>query len=178
MLIVVTARATLETALTAGGQNQHPFLPFVSDPSDPTQPLLREGYETTLQAATAVTGLSLSRPQSDLASDQTLDEVWVGTAGYPEVALRYESGLRLYITMWPSGADPARSYARLVSESGVGWTTSLGGNPVLAIPKDAQAKGFPPVSVVDISLGDVELSIHADVPVEKLLSVAESVSAA
>jgi hypothetical protein len=152
------------------------YWPIGVNLNDPSRPLLDGGIRVSVEEAAARSGIAVYRPQASLASDDSLSEVWLGTANVPEIGLRYESGLRAYLSVWPAGKKPADFYGRFVAESGVGWTTTINGHPALVIPANAQGDGFPPTTVVDISLGSVEVSLHADVSVEELVAIAATVS--
>lgn len=142
----------------------------------PTDPLLLGGTRVTLEQALRMVPFRIPRPQHELASDGTLTEVWV-QPDTGEVGLRYSSGIRAYITTWPPRQvqDPMSFYTQQATEAGAGWATTIVGNPALVIPKDAQAPGFPPVSVVDVTIGGVEISLHADVPIEQLVDIAGTI---
>lgn len=143
----------------------------------PGAPPLTGGTETSLAGAADRAGYAIARPDHSLAADASLSGVWV-VADTGEVALAYESGVVAYLSEWPdrsAWSSPADFYEQQVKDSGVGYVTSIGGNPALVIPKDAQGPGFPPRTVVDISVGRVEVSIWGDMSDAELISVAASV---
>lgn len=99
------------------------------DPTDPSEELLQPGRQVTLEEASATTGVGLIRPQHTIASDASLSEVWLGESGDTEVGLRYDSGLRAYITVWPAGGDPAAFYGKLASVTDAGRYQTINGFP-------------------------------------------------
>jgi hypothetical protein len=136
------------------------------------------GAQVTLEEAAASVGFPLIRPQSPLASDEVLSEVWVATGEQPTVALAYESGVRACLTVWPPGnpLSPADFYAQHVAATGAGWTQEINGTVAWVCPADAQAPGFPPEAVVNLVVGGIEISLHGPtIPVEELVTIAESV---
>ena len=147
--------------------------PVIPGPADP---LLVGGHLATLDEASRILGRAVPRPVHPSASDDSLTEVWVQPET-GEVALRYASGIRAYVTSWPArpAQTPAEFYEQQAREAGAGRATTIGGYPALVIPKDAQAPGWPPVAVMDITIGSLEVSLHADLPVEQLIRVAQTV---
>jgi hypothetical protein len=146
------------------------------DPTDPSEDLLQPGRRVTLAVADSTVPFSLIRPQHASASDASVIEVWLGEAGVNEVGFRYASGLRAYLTVWPEGKDPASFYKSHASDSGAGRYQEINGYPAWVVSADEQAKGYPPTSVVDLSIGNVEISLHADLPADTLVEVAATVS--
>lgn len=156
------------------------FDPFILDPSDPNQPLLRDGQLVTLDQAASSLPFPIFRPHDAAASDDTLTQVWVkidtqdAALGF-EAALRYASGLRAYLTVWPPSADPGAFYRQQVAESGVGSAETINGHPAYVVAANAQTAGFPPWGVVDLSIGNVEISLQGNFSVEDLVRIAASV---
>jgi len=142
------------------------------DPSSGDVPLLRGGQQVDLSIASAMTPFPIYRPQTAEDQDSTIKEVWVLSGSPPEVAIRYSSGLRVYLTIWPDGQDASSFYQAQVEESGVGSYQTINGYPAYVVAADAQAPGYPSTSVVDVTVGNVEISMHADVPVEELVGAA------
>jgi hypothetical protein len=151
------------------------FDPRILDPEDPSQALLRGGEAMSLARAEEILPVRVLRPQHSLAADSTLTQLWIGSAGVTEVAMRYESGVRVYLTVWPPNKDPASFYRELASEGGVGEFSSVSGHPAWVVARDEQAPGWPPSSVVDMTIGRVEVSIHGRYPTSQLVAIAETV---
>lgn len=141
---------------------------------EPTE-LLRGGERVNLAEAEARVGFDLLRPQDDVASDASISEVWILTGETTEAALRYESGLRIYLTVWPTAANPRSFYEELARDSGVGRVLEINGFPAFSVGKDEQAQGYPADSVVLVSIGNVEVSLHADMPIDELVNTAMTV---
>jgi len=165
----------LSRALTVD-ETPRTFFDLGFDPTDPKEDLLQPGHQVTLEEASATVGVGLIRPRHPLASDASLAEVWLGEAGATEVGLRYESGLRAYITTWPAGKDPAAFYEKLASEAGAGRSQTINGFPAWAVSANEHSTGSPPTAVVNLSIGRVEISLHGDFPLETLIAIAETVS--
>jgi hypothetical protein len=151
------------------------FDPFVLDPNDPSEPLLRDGQLVTLVKAAQVIPFPLYRPRSGDATDESVSQVWV-RLDTREVGIRYESGLRVYLSVWPSGSDPAAFYRQQVLESGVGSAETINGHPAYTVAAGAQAEGIPASSVVDITIGTIEVSLQGDLSLIDLRSLAEAVA--
>lgn len=148
------------------------------DPTNENVPLLRDGRQVDLSTASAATPFPIYRPQTAENADGTIKEVWVYGGAPPEVAIRYVSGLRVYLTTWPEGQDPASFYQSQVEESGVGSYQTINGYPAYVVAADAQAPGYPATSVVDVTVGDVEISLHADMATDELVETAMTATAA
>jgi hypothetical protein len=176
VLIGVTSGAVLAISTSGDESRQQMAIP---DPRilDPNAPLLVNGKQTTLEAARKIVGFPVYRPQHALASDQSLLEVWAATDGQPTVGLKYGSGLRVFLYLWPpaSAAQAAQLYDAQASETGAGWTQSINGHAAWVAPADSQAPGFPPGGVVDMTIGQIEVSIQGDFPIQQLVEIAESV---
>lgn len=148
------------------------------DPTDENVPLLRDGRQVDLSTASAVTPFQIYRPQTAVNADGTIREVWVYGGPPPEAAIRYISGLRVYLTTWPAGQDPASFYQSQVEESGVGSYQTINGYPAYVVGADAQAPGYPATSVVDVTVGNVEISLHADMTTDELVETAMTATVA
>lgn len=152
------------------------FDPVGRDPSDPTQPLLVPGERVSLSDALEQAPMLLMRPQHELASDSSLTEVWVANeGGFREVGFRCASGLRAYLSVWPPASDPMAFYESLVKDTGAGSVVTISGNPAWVSAANSQADGFPAHSVVDMTVGGIEISLQGDFRAATLLEVAESV---
>jgi hypothetical protein len=174
--LVGSGVVVLSRAATGNGTPRTTFFDLGFDPTDPNEELLQPGHQVTLEEASATVGFGLIRSQHPLASDRNLGEVWLGEAGATEVGLRYESGLRAYITIWPAGKDPAAFYEKLASETGAGRSQTINGFPAWAVSANEHSSGYPPTAVVDLSIGGVEISLQGDFPLETLIAIAETVS--
>jgi hypothetical protein len=159
---------TQETSITdepeavAGGG----LIPKIPGPSDP---LLLDGRVVSQERASAIVGYPVVVPSDPLASESTLTEVWVQGE---DAALRFSTGVRIYLARWPTGKDVGGSYARQVSEAGVGRVDTVAGHPVLIFPKDAQHVGAPPQSNVSVVVNGVQAEIWGDTSPDELLRIA------
>jgi len=146
-----------------------------------TDDLLLGGRRVSLEDAIATAPYEVFRPQSPEmgVGDGTVEEVWVSGDDSSTVALKYSSSLVAYLTQWPAGTDPEASYKEIASETGVGLVQMINGHPAWVVAADAQAPGFPPTAVIDITIGRVEVSLHAgpETSVDDLIKIAASISA-
>lgn len=148
--------------------------PYVPGPEDSLIPVGGSQVATVDDAEKAV-GYTVPIPSDVLASSSSVTDVWVGGN---EVAVRFASGVRMYVTPWPKGVDVKGSFQRQVDETGVGYVTQIEGEPVMVFPKDVQAPGYPPQTNVTVVLGGVSLEIWGDQTVDELLNVVRSTQAA
>lgn len=148
------------------------------DPISGNVPLLRDGQQVDLSTASAMMPFPIYRPQMAENGDGTIKEIWVLGGPPPEVAIRYISGLRVYLTTWPQGQDPPSFYQSQAEESGVGSYQMINGYPAYVVAADAQAPGYPSTSVVDVTAGNVEISLHANMPVDELVETAATATVA
>jgi hypothetical protein len=142
------------------------------------EPLLADGTLVTLDSAAALVQYPIYRLQ-----DQSMGqpEVWLSKIGSEsgstyEVALRYDADLVLTFGRWPEGTDPAEVYQRLAGEWDAGYVTTIGGHAAWVIPPGAREPESPPVSVVHVTIGDVEITLFGRMPVEQLVSLAGSLT--
>jgi hypothetical protein len=142
-----------------------------------TKDLLTGGRRVSLETAEDASPFSLVRPHSSLASDESLTEVWIGGADDPTVGFRYQSGVEVILTPWPDGKDPEDSYRAQASDF-AGAVEMIAGNPAWVIPKDVQAPGYPPETMVSISVDNVEAVISGGSwSREQVVEIAASVEA-
>jgi hypothetical protein len=160
------------------------FDPRVLDPEDPSQPLMLNGRIVTLEEAEKAFGFPVHRPDHVAASDDLISEIWLGTDGQPEIALRYMSGLRVYLTVRPDSGipgvsrqeDAAAMYQEHASEGGGGGSfEEINGYPAYAVERDAIAEGNPVSSVVALTIGAVEVELWADTTRAELIDIARSI---
>jgi hypothetical protein len=173
---VLGAAAALFVADGGSQEGQQSIFGLGFDPTDPQEDLLQPGHRVPLDVAVATFDWAIIRPQHQLASDKTLAEVWIGDTGAQEIGLRYESGLRAYLSVWPDSKDPGGFYRSLVSESGAGAYQEINGHPAWVVAVNEQASGYPPNAVVDLTIGRVEISLQGDFPIETLVGIAATVA--
>jgi hypothetical protein len=144
---------------------------------DPSRDLLIGGRVVSVDEASR-----LVPDQMYLARDAALPspEVWVlryitedGTPSY-DAAVRYDSSVVITFATWPNGRDPATAYQEMQSEWDTGYVTTIGGNPAWVVPAGSPHTVDPRISVVDISIGDVEISFLGRVPVDDLIQYAST----
>lgn len=138
------------------------------------EPLLPGGAQVTLEEAASLVQYPIYRVQDGSVGPP---EVWLSeTKSEPEstyeVALRYDAELVLTFGRWPEGIDVAGTYRQLAAEWEAGYATTIAGHAAWIVPPDAQAPGSPPVSVVHVTIGDVEITLFGRMPVERLVSLA------
>ena len=150
------------------------------------------GTYTTLEDAASKVLFDLYRPQDTLASDSSIETVWVSSPqDEPGVQIRYESGITVTLVQWPKGKDPAESYKRQWLESGeMGTLTLINGYPAWVLPGDVggsvtelpdgttEGTGVidPTMNAVELTIGRVDILVRGTASVEDLVRVAESVS--
>jgi hypothetical protein len=180
LVFLVTGLGERHDATRLGGARDIPRTAhnssFLLDPRVDTKDLLLGGQQVSLAEAEKESDFALYRPNSPMAADKSLSEVWIGGAGDRAVAFRYETGVTIYLTPWPEGKDVAKSYESRVADTGAGSVQMISGNTAWVIPKDSQAEGMPPDTVINMVVNGVELSIHGDLPTDDMLSIASSVS--
>jgi hypothetical protein len=71
-----------------------PSIPALFDEDRPLGP---DGVATTLQQAVSTSPIPVYRPESPLASDASIEGLWLRTAWLPEVFIRYDSGVSVSI---------------------------------------------------------------------------------
>ncbi len=140
----------------------------------PTDPLLAAGRVVSHDEAEAAVPYPITLPSDKLASESSLTEVWV-REDTGEVALRFSTGVRIYLAEWPKGKDPASSFETQLADSGAGSIQEAAGHPAWVLEKDAQKEGFPPQANLTIVVGGVETNIWGDVSTADLLRIAESI---
>jgi hypothetical protein len=138
------------------------------------EPLLPGGTEVTLEDAAALVQHPIYRIEDGSGA---LPEVWLSQSKTDsdvsyEVALRYDSDLVLTFSPWPGGSDPVDTYERMASAWEAGYTTTIAGHPAWVVPPGAQGPGSPPVSVVHVTVGDVDVTLFGRMPIEALVSLA------
>jgi len=146
---------------------------------DPSQPPLVSGTITSLEEAASRVPYPLYRPN---LGDGTEPEVWITSTNDDsgvtyDAALRYGSILVLTYGRWPSGVDPAESYTRSAAEWKAGYVTTIEGNPAWVVPANDQGPGDPPVSVVHVAIGDVEVTLLGQMSVDELVVAAQTLHA-
>jgi hypothetical protein len=150
---------------------------------DPAQPLLSPGVQTTIDEAGAQVGYALFRP-----TDEAPTQVWV-SAEVGEAGLRYGTDLVILYARWPSGANVQERYEQMAEDWRAGYVTTINGNPAWVVPagsagssSDGVAPGAGPasesplVSVVHLTVGDVELTLFGKMPLTDLLATAATVA--
>ena len=120
-------------------------------------------------------GQAVRLPDTAATSASSIREIWAN-AETNEVAIRFDSDIRIYYSVWPpkGSSTAADFYVQEAKESGVGTATFFGDNPGYYVEQGAQGGGAPPDSVADVTVGNLELSIHANLPVEELRDIADS----
>jgi hypothetical protein len=140
---------------------------------DPSHPLLSDGFQASgIASASEAVAFAVLRPHNSVADDNIIDQTWVDSS---EVAIRYSSGVRVYVKQWPQGSDPAGWYKTSQARTGAGTVETIGGNPCWYADKGAAGNGFPVDAFVDISIGNVDIAITGTASLNDLLSAAASV---
>jgi hypothetical protein len=95
----------------------------------------------SLESAVQRLPVPLYRPDSSLASDGSIEDVWVVSGDDPELYLRYESGLALKVR--PAGASLSNEkWAAALSQDGIeGSIEDVGGVDVFLVPQTDTSLG-------------------------------------
>ncbi|HYN36979.1 MAG TPA: hypothetical protein VEV82_08385 [Actinomycetota bacterium] len=141
---------------------------------DPSEPLFPSGERVAKEEASSRAGYEVVEPTWFPPSVESCEaEVWFSGAGN-EVGLRYGSQLVLNFGEWPPGRDPAAAYESQASDWETGYTTTLGSHPAWIVPRDDRSPGQPPVNIIHLSRGNVDIRLCGRMPIDDLLNVAES----
>ena len=145
------------------------------DLGDPDRPVFIKGRRVTLEEAARVFGRPMYRPQHPLASDASIEEVWIGTLGQPEVGIKYVNDIRVYLTLWPENAPwrPRTNYRSEVAQSTHATYVEIGGHPGLVVPEGAQVPNAD--GIVSFAVERVEVSLYGYHGSEQLVEIAETV---
>jgi hypothetical protein len=143
----------------------------------PGDPLLAGGELVSLEEADAQMEIAIVRPNGAQASDGSITEVWIHREAN-EVAIRYASGLLLYLATWRSADPEADARAYYVDKAGADPDVTfqfVGGHPAMVIPAGTDAEGgVPPTNAVDVVVGSIEVRLKGDLPLVDLVQLAES----
>jgi hypothetical protein len=144
---------------------------------DPSQDLLQGGQVVSVAEAARQVAYQLYLP-NDAALP--VPEVWIvreiGEDGNPfyDAAVRYDSSVILTYGVWTNGRDPAAEYKKMQADWNAGYVTTIAGNPAWVVPAGSPHTVDPRISVVDVSIGDVEMKLLGRVSVEDLIAYAST----
>jgi hypothetical protein len=65
-----------------------------------------------------------------------------------------------------------QSYDQQTIDYKAGYTTTIQDHPTWVVPQDSQSPGAPPVNVVHVSIGDVEVSVLSGMKIDDLVALA------
>jgi hypothetical protein len=149
------------------------------------------GQYTTLDGAASKVPFEIVRPQDTLASDASIESVWVSSPGdQPGVQLRYASGITVSLLQWPKGKNPATSYKSQWAESGnLGSLETINGHPAWIVPGDVgssvtqlpdgttEGSGVmdPSMNTVELTVDQVDVLIQGKQSIDDLVGVAQTV---
>lgn len=148
---------------------------------DPAQELLAGGRVVSVAEAARLVTYQMYLP-NDAALP--VPEVWVvrniGEDGSPyyDAAVRYDSSVVITYGVWSNGRDPATEYQKMYAESKTGYLTTIGGNPAWVVPAGSPQTVDPRISVVEVSIGEVEMTLFGRVPVGDLIAYASTLQPA
>jgi hypothetical protein len=147
------------------------LIPQIGNPDDPSVPLLSDGRLVDLPTAAAQATFPLPRPDTGVANDSMISQVWIDPT---QVAIRYASGLRVYIDNWPPGSYPAAFYSTVVEDMGAGRVVSIKGSSAWIVAKDEKAPGSPPDATVDVTVGRMHIGLQGPVSLDDVVAAASS----
>lgn len=144
---------------------------------DPSQDLLSGGRVISVAGAARLVPYQMYLP-SDVALPAP--EVWVlryiaedGTPSY-DAAARFDASVVVTYGMWTNGRDPATEYQKMHAETPTGYLTTISGNPARVVPAGSPQTVDRRISVVNLSIGDVEVTLFGRVPVDDLIQYAST----
>jgi hypothetical protein len=139
---------------------------------DPSQPLLIQGLKTsTIAQAAASLDYPLYAPSGAAPS-----EVWVSPT-VDEAGIRFGSSLVLTFARWYPNADVTNVYRAEAQQWGIGYETLLSDHPSWVIP-DHPGNPAPGVAAVHITIGNVEVVLYGEMPIDQLVPIAQSLNPA
>ncbi len=134
-LIVGNGSAPLSPAAFTVGQHDGPGVAGIG-------PALAGGTDVTLAQARNMTRLPMVLPETSLASDSDVTDVWVRTEGSDYVTVEYRSGVSVEIRPWPVAEITPEEHWRDLMEEGIpGRIINVGGQNVFVVPSSETAKG-------------------------------------
>lgn len=140
---------------------------------DRSQPLMIPGERVIKEEASSRAGYEVVEPTWFPPSVERRGETWFSPATN-ESGLRYGVHLVINFREWPPARDPATTYAQQASDWNAGFTTTLGNRPAWIIPPNARAPGEPPVSVIHMTRGRIDITLYGQMSIDDLQKVAES----
>jgi hypothetical protein len=150
---------------------------MTSNLDDPTHPLLTGGITVPdITSAASSVSFAVPRPHVSFADDDMIQQTMVMGGEAPEVAIRYSSGVRVYVKRWPDSSDPAGFYKESQARTGAGVVTTIDGHPCWYADKGSAGNGFPTDAFVDMTVGNVDIVISGPASLSDLLTAAASVN--
>jgi hypothetical protein len=134
---------------------------------------LAAGNRMSLSKAAASVPFSLPRPDTDIASDASIAEVWVRTSWDPEILIQYSSGVRVEVRRNPFTGTPEDFYKAQVAEGVPGEVVPIHGVNVFVVPQGDEGNLGSATMVVNGLI--VMIVGDGDFTVEQLQSLAGSV---
>jgi len=199
-VLLLTGGFTLPILLLAGGVLFARATKGGSDRMAPgltglTQPLSADPFvnakDSTLDDAEAALGGHIVRPDTDLASDTTIEYIWLDSLNH-RVALYYRSGVLLMVgPAADSDSDPSQVLANAedVVAAGYGAAVLIQVDGVTAVATEQnfagndqcgtpEAECMPPQnnpSAITMILGDRSVELLAHIPLSDLTKIADSI---
>jgi hypothetical protein len=137
---------------------------------DSSQPLLIPGKQVaSLALGGSAVGYPLYGPQGALPS-----EVWV-SPDVDEAGARVGSSLVLTFALYSTTEEPATVLANEAKDWNLGYTATISGRPAWVIP-DHDGNPAPGVACIHVAIGNVEVTMFGKMPIEDLLTEAESLT--
>jgi hypothetical protein len=178
------------TAIVSMGDGPGRVMPGFTQSLD-SDPFVN-GEETTLEAAEAMLGRHVVRPDSDIASDSNISRVWVDKVN-KRVAIYYGSGVLLTIQSadetdsnpakrranqeeFVAAQDGASTILQVNGVTAVGTQQDFGGNEACGTPG---ADCIPPQnnpSAITMVLGNDSIEILAEIPLDELTRTADTIA--
>jgi hypothetical protein len=124
---------------------------------------LADGTRVSLGQAAASVSFSVPRPDTELASDASIAEVWVRTSWDPEILIQYQSGVRVEVRRSPFTGSPEDFYKAQVAEGVPGEVVPINGVNVFVVPQDGKGSLGSATMVINgllvMIVGDGDFSV-------------------
>jgi hypothetical protein len=139
-------------------------------------PHLAGGQRVDLATADAEIQIPLIRPDTDLASDSSIDQLWAREGEDEYVLIEYESGIDVEIRPSTYGDDPGFHWKNQITDGVPGDIIDVGGYPAFAVPPDSDGSS----GSVDMVFENVNVTIigNGTLSMDELEKVAASTAKA
>jgi len=158
------------TKTPSSNPTHNSFQPGLIDPNAPLGPA---GIATTLSGALAGSPVPLYRPQTSIASDESIVGIWMRPLETPELFIRYQSGIEESVRPADFSQGFDQFYRNEIAQGYPGSLLTIDGQEVFITPEDDQGE----LAGGDMVLGGmlVEIVGKGDFTSEQIETVAKSI---